>query len=40
MKEVCKNCGHCKPTYKGGICEVKGKKVKLSGTCERWWPKK
>lgn len=40
MKEVCKNCGHCKPTYKGGTCEVKGKKVKLSGTCERWCPKK
>ena len=40
MKEICKNCLHCKPTYKGGACEWKGKKVKLSGTCEEWRPKK
>lgn len=36
MKEICKNCAHCKPTYKGGRCEVKDKKVKLQGTCEDW----
>ena len=36
MKEICKNCEHCKPTYKGGRCEVKNKKVKLQGTCEDW----
>ena len=28
MKEICKNCIHHKPTYKGGICEVKNKKTK------------
>ncbi len=39
MKETCKNCLHCKPTYKGGICEVKKKRVKLSGTCEDFRPK-
>lgn len=39
MKEICKNCGGCKPTYKGGICEKTGKKTKLTGTCEDWRPK-
>ena len=34
MKGICKNCEHCKPTYKGGHCEIKGKKVKLAGKCE------
>ena len=36
MKEICKNCDKCKPTYKGGICQKTGKKTKLSGTCEDW----
>lgn len=37
MKEICKNCVHCKPTYKGGTCELqKNKRVKMSGTCESW----
>lgn len=40
MKEICKNCSHCKPTYKGGYCEKTSKKVKLSGSCEDFWPKK
>lgn len=40
MKEICKNCAECKPTYKGGICDLKNKKVKLQGTCESWRPKK
>lgn len=40
MKEICKNCGGCRPTYKGGICEKTGKKTKLTGTCEDWRPKK
>lgn len=40
MKEICKNCVHCKPTYKGGSCEKKGKKVRLSGTCDNWETKK
>lgn len=40
MKEICKNCEHYKPTYKGGRCEVKEKKVKQKDTCDRWWPKK
>ena len=39
MKEICKNCGRCRPTYKGGICEKTGKKTKLTGTCEDWRPK-
>jgi hypothetical protein len=35
MKLICKNCRHCMPTYKGGACELKkGKKVKMSGSCE------
>lgn len=36
MKEICKNCAHCKPSYKGGVCEISEKKVKLSATCESW----
>lgn len=40
MKEICKNCTHCKPTYKGGQCEIKNKKVKLAGTCEDWRAKR
>ena len=40
MKEICKNCIHYKPTYKGGICEVKNKKTKQKDTCEEWRPKK
>lgn len=40
-KEICKNCGHCKPTYKGGFCEKDGKKVNMSkGTCDAFIPKK
>ena len=40
MKEICKNCESCGPTYKGGFCSKKKKKVKLSGTCEDWREKK
>lgn len=40
MKEICKNCAHCKPTYKGGACELKGKKTKLTETCVEWRAKK
>ena len=36
MQETCKTCEHCKPTYKGGACELKGKRVKMTGTCEKW----
>lgn len=40
-KEICKNCDHCKPTYKGGYCEKTGKKVSMSkGTCDSWSPKR
>ena len=40
MKEICKNCTHCKPTYKGGLCEKTGKKTKLTKEgCEDWRPK-
>ena len=36
MKEICKNCENCKPTYKGYYCDndKKKKKVKLQGTCD------
>ena len=36
MKEICKNCEHSKPTYKGHYCDndAKKKRVKLQGTCE------
>lgn len=40
MKEICKNCGNCSQTYKGGYCTLKQKKVKLSGTCEDFHEKK
>lgn len=39
MKEICKNCEYAKPTYKGAVCELKKKKVKMQGNCERFWPK-
>lgn len=39
MKEICKNCAHARPTYKGIICEGAGKKVKTQGSCEHWAPK-
>lgn len=32
--DTCKNCVHCGPTYKGGWCRLKDKKVKLNGSCE------
>lgn len=40
MKEICKNCEHCKPTYKGSLCEITGKKTKQQSTCEKWNNKK
>lgn len=39
MKEICKNCIHAAPTYKGVSCDIKGKKVKAQDTCERYAPK-
>ena len=39
MKEICRNCEHCRPTYKGLYCEVKKKKTKQRDTCEHWGPK-
>jgi hypothetical protein len=42
MKQTCSNCANSRPTYKGRYC-VEGKKqrmVKLSGTCEKWRPKR
>ena len=39
MKEICKNCAHAAPTYKGVSCDIKGKKVKTQDTCERFVPK-
>ena len=40
MKEICKNCDHCKPTYKGQLCEVKKKKTGQQATCDEWRPKR
>jgi hypothetical protein len=39
MKEICKNCEHAQPTYKGVRCEVKDKKVKTTANCEDWRPR-
>ena len=36
----CKNCKHSSPTYKGIHCELKRKKVKSAGCCEKWGEKK
>lgn len=38
MKEICKNCIHCKPTYKSYYCDksTRKKKVKLQETCMEW----
>lgn len=38
MKEICKNCAHCKPSYKSYYCDrsAKHKKTKLTATCEEW----
>lgn len=39
-KEICKTCQHCKPSYKCGICELTGRKVKTTKEgCEQWRPK-
>ena len=40
MKEICKNCVHAKPTYKGVNCELTGKKTKTTATCEDWRDKR
>ena len=42
MKEICKNCEHCRATYKSFYCDKdrKQKKVKLQGTCEDWREKR
>lgn len=40
MKEICKNCVHNKPTYKGSLCELTQKRTKQQGTCEDWRAKK
>lgn len=37
MKKTCKNCDHCKPTYKGGYCDQTGKKVRQQDEgCKKW----
>lgn len=37
MKEIYKNCEHCKPTYKSYYCDRdKAKKTRLQDTCEKW----
>lgn len=39
-KETCGKCAHCCDSYKGGFCEIRQKKVKLSDRCDRWEPKR
>ena len=39
-KRICKNCLSCRPSYQGGFCEIKNKKTKYSGTCDKWTDKK
>lgn len=42
MKEICKNCEHYHPSYKGGVCDKDGRerRVKTKGTCENWGEKR
>lgn len=32
-KPTCRNCAHCTASYKGGYCELKGRRIKYAGTC-------
>lgn len=37
MKETCKTCIHTRPTYKGILCMMSGKKVKTAQPkCEQY----
>ncbi len=36
MKETCKNCKSCHPTYKGQWCRIKKKRVKMNDSCDEW----
>ena len=38
MKNTCKTCKHCHPTYKGYVCckDNRQKRVKLKDTCGEW----
>lgn len=36
MKEICKNCVSCSPTYKGQLCSITGKKVRQQDSCKNW----
>ena len=35
-KETCKTCTFCAPSYKGGYCELKDKKVSYNGACNQY----
>ena len=38
MKNTCKNCKYCNPSYKSYVCckDSRQKKVKLTDKCEKW----
>lgn len=40
MREICKNCEHAKPTYKGIVYEMTGKRVKTTSSCDDWRDKR
>ncbi len=40
MKEICKNCENCKPSYKKYTCDVTKKRTKLTDTCDDWREKR
>lgn len=38
MKDTCKTCKHCHPSYKSNVCckDNRQKKVKLNDSCKDW----
>lgn len=40
INKTCKTCQNCRPSYKGGWCGALKKKVKYSGTCDKWQGKR
>ena len=44
MKEICKNCDYCHPSYKSYVCAFQSrigvgktmKKTSANGTCQNW----
>ena len=47
MRQICKNCDYCHPSYKSYVCAFHKrigvgdvKKVSANGTCQHWKEKK